>query len=144
MQAKKFEIKTNPKVEEVFARYPDVVQEKMQALRELVIETAAEIPDITMIEETLKWGEPSFVTTNGSTLRMDWKAKTPDQYAMYFQCSSRLVDTFKLVFDHTFEYEGNRAIVFQLHQKIPVMELKQCIKATLTYHKVKHLITLGI
>jgi hypothetical protein len=140
----KLKLKTNPKVNDVFANYPENVWEKLQFLRELVIETAEETNDIDELEETLKWGEPSFVTKNGSTLRMDWKEKTPDQYAMYFQCSSRLVETFRMVFDRKFQYEGNRAIVFQLNQKIPEPELKACVKATLTYHKVKHLLTLGI
>jgi hypothetical protein len=140
----KLELKTDPKVEAVFANYPDFVRDKMQHLRKLVIETAEETEGITVLEETLKWGEPSFVTKNGSTLRMDWKEKTPDQYAMYFQCTSRLVDTFRLVFDHKFQYEGKRAIVFQLNQKIPELELKECIKASLRYHKVKDQMTLGI
>lgn len=141
----KLEIKTNPKVEEIFANYPDFVQGKMQYLRKLVIEAAEETLDVSTIEETLKWGEPSFVTKSGSTLRMDWKPKMPDQYAMYFQCTSRLVETFRRVYDDKFEYEGNRAIVFHVNQKkIPEVELKECIEATLTYHKVKHLITLGI
>jgi len=137
-------VKTNPKVDAVFANYPDFVRDKMQGLRELVLETAEETEGVYQLEETLKWGEPSFVTKDGSTLRMDWKEKTPDQYAMYFHCSSRLVDTFRLVFNHKFQYEGKRAIVFKLNQKIPKAELKECIKATLTYHKVKQLITLGI
>lgn len=144
MRIKKFEIKTDERVNEVFANYPDFVRDKMQFLRELVIETAEETEGITRLVETLKWGEPSFVTKNGSTLRMDWKEKSPDQYAMYFQCTSRLVNTFRLVFDHKFEYEGKRAIVFKLNQKVPEMELKECIKASLTYHNVKELITLGI
>ena len=63
---------------------------------------------------------------------------------MYFQCTSRLVDTFRLVFGHKFQYEGKRAIVFQLNQEIPELELKECIKASLIYHNVKELITLGI
>lgn len=138
------ELITDPKVDEVFANYPKSVRDKMQFLRELVIETAEELKEVSKLEETLKWGEPSFVTKNGSTLRMDWKEKTPDQYAMYFQCSSRLVDTFRMVFDHKFQYEGKRAIVFHKNQKIPIPELKECIKASLTYHKVKHLETLGI
>lgn len=137
-------LKTNPKVKEVFANYPDIVRDKMSSLRDLVIETAEETEGIETLEETLKWGEPGFITKNGSTLRMDWKDKTPDQYALYFQCTSRLVDTFRMVFGHQFQYEGNRAIVFQLNQKIPVKELKTCIRTTLTYHKVKHLLTLGI
>lgn len=140
----KLELITSPKVDVVFANYPEYVREKMQSLRELVIETAEESEGVYKLEETLKWGEPSFVTKDGSTLRMDWKEKTPDQYAMYFHCTSRLVDTFRLVFNHKFQYEGKRAIVFQLNQKIPKAELKECIKAALTYHKVKELITLGI
>jgi hypothetical protein len=144
MRIKKFEIKTDPRVNEVFANYPDFVRDKMQFLRDLVIETAEETEGVTKLEETLKWGEPSFVTKNGSTLRMDWKEKSPDQYAMYFQCTSRLVNTFRLVFNHKFQYEGKRAIVFKLNQKVPEMELKACIKASLTYHNVKELITLGI
>ena len=140
----KLTLKTDPKVNDIFANYPDFVRDKLQHLRELVIETAEETEGVTVLEETLKWGEPSFVTKNGSTLRMDWKEKTPDQYAMYFQCTSRLVDTFRLVFNDKFQYEGKRAIVFQLNQKITELELKECIKASLIYHNVKEQITLGI
>ena len=135
---------TNPEIDTNFASYPDFVRNKMQYLRELIRETADEIPGISALEETLKWGEPSFITKYGSTLRIDWKDKTPDQYAMYFQCTSRLVDTFRLIFGSTFQYEEKRAILFQLNQKIPVVELKECIRAALIYHKVKHLETLGI
>lgn len=138
------QIKTNPKVEEVFANYPDFIRDKMQRLRELVIETALELPNISQLEETLKWGEPSFLTKDGSTLRMDWKEKTPNQYNLYFKCTSRLVETFKSVYENKFKYEGKRALVFSLNQEIPVDDLKECIKASLTYHKVKHLSTLGI
>lgn len=141
---RKLNLKTDPKVNTVFAEYPEDVREKMLFLKGLVIETAEETEGVDEMEITLKWGEPSFVTKSGSTLRMDWKEKAPDHYAMYFQCKSRLVDTFRMVFDHTFQYEGNRAIVFQVNQDIPVAELKECVKATLTYHKVKHLITLGM
>ena len=136
--------KTNPEVNKRFASYPDTVRDKMQFLRELVIETAEETEGIDELEETLKWGEPSYLTRKGSTLRMDWKERNPDQYALYFQCTSRLVDTFRMVFDRKFRFEGTRAIVFQLNEKIPVLALKKCIKATLLYHDVKHLEMLGI
>lgn len=138
------QIKTNPEVEMVFNNYPDSIRNKVLALRKLVIETASEIDGITELEETLKWGEPSYLTKSGSTLRMDWKSKKPDQYALYFKCTSRLVETFKLIFKDNFTYEGNRAIVFRIQDKIPKADLKHCIKAALTYHKVKHLPTLGI
>lgn len=140
----KIKLNIDPKVNTIFEQYPDAVRDKMLFLKNLVIETAEEMEGLDEMEITLKWGEPSFITKNGSTLRMDWKEKNPQQYAMYFQCTSRLVDTFKLVFDQTFQYEGKRAIVFTLDQKIPVEALKECIKATLQYHEVKNQITLGI
>lgn len=136
-------ITTEPKVEAVFQNYPEFVRDKMKFLRELVLETAKEI-GLKSLTETLKWGEPSFVNKKGSTLRMDWKQKNPDQYAMYFQCTSRLVETFQLVYGNQFTYEGKRAIVFKLGEEIPIEELKKCIKATLLYHEVKGDITLGI
>ncbi len=111
----------------------------MANLRRLVIEAAEEIEDLTNLEETLKWGEPSYLTKKGSTLRMDWKQKTPNQYQLYFKCTSKLVETFKMVYGNTFNYEKNRAIVFQLDDKIPETELKKCITAALRYHSVKQL-----
>ncbi len=137
-------IKTSQAFEEKFSAYPDFVKPKMQYLRALILETAKEIPEISELEETLKWGEPSFTTKFGSTLRIDWKKKTPDQYQMYFMCSSRLVETFKMVFGELFEYEKNRAIIFQIDQDLPVNELKSCIATTLLYHKVKNEINLGL
>ncbi|MGJ8737806.1 DUF1801 domain-containing protein [Zobellia laminariae] len=138
------QLKINPEVSFVFDKYPESVRNQMLALRKLVIETAKESEGIHQLEETLKWGEPSYLTKIGSTLRMDWKAKSPDQYALYFKCTSRLVETFKIVFKNTFDFEGKRAIVFKLDSEIPTEELTYCIKAALTYHKVKHLPTLGI
>ncbi len=137
-------LKTDTIVNTVFENYPGFVRNKMQHLREFVIETAKEMKDVAVLEETLKWGEPSYITKNGSTLRMDWKTKAPDQYALYFQCTTRLVDTFRLVYDQKFQFEGNRAIIFSLNEIVPETELKECIKATLRYHKVKDQPTLGI
>ncbi len=141
---KNLELISNPQVDNVFANYPEHIRTKLLDLRELILHTAEELEDVSKIEETLKWGEPSYLTKNGSTLRIDWKSKKPDQYAMYFKCTSRLVETFRSIFKTTFKYEGNRAIVFNLDDEIPVQELKECIKATLIYHKVKHLPTLSI
>ena len=127
----------------IFDNYPAHMRLKMQRLRELIFATADGIEEISELHETLKWGEPSYVTKKGSTLRMNWKEKSPNQYAMYFQCSSQLVHTFRLVYGDLFNYENNRAIIFQLDEKIPEDELIECIKMTLTYHSIKHLPMLG-
>ncbi len=144
MLMKNLKIRTNPQVNEVFDNYPDSVRDKMLNLRRIIIETAHETEGINNLEETLKWGEPSYLTKYGSTIRIDWKDKTPDQYAIYFKCTSKLVPTFKLLFNNIFTYEGNRAIIFQPEDKIPETELKKCIQAALLYHKVKHLPALDI
>ena len=131
-------------VKEVFDAYPGNIRAKMMFLRQLVLETAKEIDSIKNIEETLKWGEPSYLTKNGSTIRMDWKESKPDQYAMYFHCKTKLVDTFKEVYKDKFKFDGNRAIVFNIKDKVSVNELKHCISLSLTYHNIKHLPMLGV
>ena len=109
----------------------------------MVLKVASEIDGLEKLEETLKWGEPSYLTKYGSTVRMDWKEKNPEQFAIYFKCTSSLVPTFKTIYKDKFNFEGNRAIVFKLNDKIPDAELKHCISMALTYHKIKHLPLLG-
>ncbi len=140
----KLTIRTSPEFEEKMLSYPERVRPKMQYLRELVIETAKEMPEIKDLDESLKWGEPSFISKIGSTLRMDWKEKTPNHYQLYFNCSSRLVETFQLIFGDLFEYEKNRAIIFKMDEEIAAAEVKECIAAALRYHKVKDSETLGL
>lgn len=134
----------NPEVKIVFKNYPKGVQQKLVRLRKLILETANEIDSIDELEETLKWGEPSYLAKKSSTIRIDWKKSKPEQYAMYFKCTSKLVETFKIIYGDVFTYEGNRAIVFKLKDKIPVAELKHCISMALTYHQIKNLPLLGV
>ena len=137
-------INQNAFVQEKYKSYPKEIQNKLVALRTLILEAASEIDSIDEIEETLKWGEPSYLVKKGSTIRMDWKSKSPNQYAMYFKCTSKLVPTFKAIYGDLFNYEKNRVILFDMHEEVPVTALKQCIKLALSYHTVKHLPLLGL
>ena len=131
-------------VSSVISKYPTEIQGRLQFLRRLILEAASEIEELDKIEETLKWGEPGYTTRNGSTIRIDWKEKTPDQYAMYFNCKTKLIDTIKERYKNTFKYEGNRAIIFNANENVPSVELKHCIKLSLRYHSIKHLPMLGV
>jgi hypothetical protein len=122
-----------------FDSYPPNVRRKLLALRELVFRTASATEGVGEIEESLKWGEPAYATKNksGSTIRMDWKKNDPNHYAMYFHCQTNLVETFRTIFPHDFNFEGNRALVFSLDDKVPQDSLAMCIAASLTYHLKK-------
>ena len=129
---------TNPAVAKAFEAYPPKIRRKLLALRELILQTAASTQGVGQLDETLKWGEPAYLTTesgSGSTVRIDWKASKPNQYAMYFNCQTTLVETFKTLFPNEFTYEGNRAIVFQESAPIPEDALAFCVAAALTYHR---------
>ena len=141
---KTLQIRKNPEVDQIFENYPDAAKHKMESLRRLVLEVAEEIPELAEMEETLKWGEPAYLTKHGSTIRIDWKVRNPDQYAMYFQCTSQLVPTFRTVYGDDLTYEGNRAIIFGMEEVLPEKEVKNCVKAALMYHKVKKLPFLGM
>ncbi|MEO1655892.1 MAG: DUF1801 domain-containing protein [Bacteroidota bacterium] len=136
-------VHSQPEVEEKFNSYPEEIKVKLKALRALIIETAAETESIQEMEETLKWGEPSYLVKKGSTIRIDWKEKHPDFYAMYFKCTSKLVPTFKTLFGDLFTYENTRALRFELDADLPISALKTCIRLALRYHWIKNEPLLG-
>lgn len=109
-------------------------------LRALILQTAAATDGVGALEETLKWGEPSYLTSeskSGSTIRIAWKKSTPSEYAMYFNCQTTLVDSFRFQFPNDFTFEGNRALVFDASDDIPIEALRHCVAAALTYHRSK-------
>ncbi|WP_352298316.1 DUF1801 domain-containing protein [Pseudoalteromonas sp. 20-MNA-CIBAN-0454] len=132
----------NLSVQQKFSTYPESVAVLLNNVRDLILNVAKQ-DGITDITETLKWGEPSYVSKVGSTIRIDWKAKYPDQYCIYFNCKTSLIETFKEIYGDTFTYEGNRAIVFKINQVVPYKELSHCISMSLRYKKIKHLVLLG-
>ena len=126
-------------VEEVIASYPKKVQPRMRRLRKLILSTAASIPEVGPLTETLKWGEPAYLTEkskSGSTIRMAWKASAPAQYGLYLNCQTTLVDTCRTLFPEL-RFEGNRAVLFDVDEKLPEAAARRCIELALTYHLAK-------
>lgn len=134
----------NPVVRLAFQRYPPEACKKLLLLRQLVLDTAAAIPEVGEVAEVLKWGEPSYISRIGSAIRMDWKASNPDCYSLYFNCKTILVETFEELYPGLFHCQGNRAIVFALNSEIPINPLCHCISLALTYKQRKHLPLLGV
>jgi hypothetical protein len=129
-----------PAVAKAFDAFPPKIRRKLLALRELIFTTAAATEGVGKLEETLKWGEPAYVTAeskSGSTVRIGWKKAKPTQYAIYFHCQTNLVESFRALFSAELKFEGNRAIVFNENDTLPRDALAYCIAAALTYHLKK-------
>ena len=126
-------------VQRVFDSYPPPIRQKLFVLRELIFDTASSNEAVGPVSETLKWGEPAYLTeqsSSGSTIRIGWKKSAPAQYAMYFICRTSLVDTFRTLFPEL-NFNGNRAIVFEEADDVPLDAISRCIEIALTYHIAK-------
>jgi hypothetical protein len=120
-----------------FATYAGAQREQLLAMRQLVFAAAAETPGVGAIEETLKWGQPSYLTPetgSGTTIRLD--AHPSGGVAMYVNCQTDLVEMFRAYYPKL-DYEGVRAVVFPPGKPVPARELRHMMALTLTYHARK-------
>ena len=137
----------NQEVSAVFDSFPESIRNKLMLLRQLIFDTATETEGVGEIEETLKWGEPSYLTIKpktGSTIRINWKESLGEQYAMYFTCTTNLVETFRNNYPREFKYESKRAIIFNQNEEIKAEKLRHCFKLALTYHLNKNSVKKGV
>lgn len=128
---------SNPNVAEVFNGYPPKLRAKLMQLRRLIFDVALQTEGVGELEETLKWGQPSYLTTSsksGSTIRIDGANAGRAESAMFFICHTNLVDTFRQIYPDALQYDGNRSIVFGEHEAIDEGALRHCISLALTYH----------
>ena len=93
--AKYQNIPIRTEVASVFDSYPQRIRIKLLNLRRLILETAASIESVGEIEEALKWGESSYLTSktkSGGTIK-DCMEKVPwrtifNLFQMYSKFSS--------------------------------------------------------
>jgi Domain of unknown function (DU1801) len=128
---------SDPAVDARFASYRKPVRTRLLALRRLIFDTARTTAGVGRIEETLKWGQPSYLTPDtgsGSTIRIDQVKSAGDQYAVYFHCQTDLVATFRELYPDEFRYGGNRCMLFNAADAVPEQPLRHCLALALTYH----------
>jgi hypothetical protein len=126
-----------PAVDAVFDAYPKPLKAKLLALRRLIFDTAKTTKGVGALQETLKWGQPSYLTPetkSGSTIRIDQVKSAPGQYAVYFHCQTNLVETFRELYPKEFSYGGNRSILLNAKGEVPEAALRHCVALALTYH----------
>jgi hypothetical protein len=126
---------SDPAVEAAFDAFPKPLKARLLALRRLIFDTARTVEGVGPLLETLKWGQPSYLTPqtkSGSTIRID-RIKSANQYAIYFHCQTNLVETFRELYPEL-SYGGNRCIFLNAEDKAPEAALRHCVALALTYH----------
>ncbi len=107
-------------------------------LRELIFDTAESTEGVGELTETLRWGQPSYITNkpkSGTTIRLG--PESDDSFALYVHCQTTLVEEFRASFGTRLQYQGNRALVWKVGTPLPAPVLKECIAAALLYHHRK-------
>jgi hypothetical protein len=128
---------SDPAVDAVFNAYPRPIKARLLALRRLIFDTAKTTKGVGALQETLKWGQPSYLTAetkSGSTIRIDQVKSVANQYAVYFHCQTDLVETFRELYPTEFNYGGNRSILLNAADEVSEPALRHCVALALTYH----------
>lgn len=123
----------------VFDAYPSPLRQRLLELRALILKTAGEIDGVGEIEETLKWGQPSYLTPkskSGTTIRIDKDKSAEGGYALYVNCQSDLVEAWRERYPEM-KFLGSRSLHFSSDDELPLGAVKHCIGMALTYHARK-------
>jgi Domain of unknown function (DU1801) len=121
-----------------FTGFPRRPRRRLLEVRGLIFETAAHIEGVGPLTETLKWGEPAYLTEatgSGSTIRLGWFRSSERHCAVLFNCRTTLVEDFRSQFPDAFAFEKNRAILLDCHKPLPKAALSVCLGMALTYHR---------
>ncbi len=127
-------------VAEALARFPAPVRARLHEIRELVFATAASDESVGPLCETLKWGEPAYLTQtsrSGVTIRLGATKANPDKCAVLFNCRTPLVAMFREQFATEFDFEGNRALLIATSGRLPLEPLALCLHMALTWRRRK-------
>ena len=123
-------------VSRAFDALPAPIGKRLLQVRALIFATAAAHEDVGPLTETLKWGEPAYLTDetgSGSTIRLG-RVKGAEQPAILFNCKTTLVDTFRERFPDEFEYRQTRALLLPVSGALPRQPLSICLSLALRYH----------
>lgn len=125
----------DPNVAAVFEAFPEAAREHLLAVRALIFDVAADTPEAGCIIETLKWGQPAYLTPetkSGTPIRL-WPVGAA-HVAILCHCQTSLIREFHDTFPNRFEIDGNRAVHIPIDAQIPREPLAILIHRALTYH----------
>ena len=115
-----------------FAAFPKAARQALERAREAILATA-ERTGTGPLTETLKWGEPAYLTEKtkaGTTVRLGLIGGEP---AVLFHCQTTLVEGFRADLPDAFPYSGNRALLLSDDYDPAALDL--CLARALTYKR---------
>ena len=129
----------DPSVTAVYDAFPPALRARLLRLRELIFEVAAQTEGVGAIEETLKWGQPSYLTSetgSGTTVRIDRVQGVEDEDAIFVHCQTDLIDRLRERYPE-FRFDGKRAVRFRVSDSIDEDAVRHSLALALTYHRRK-------
>lgn len=121
-----------------FLAFPEPQRGQLLLVRRLIFAVAATTPGVGALTETLRWGEPAYVTEasrSGSTIRLGVPRSEPDRVAILFNCRTTLVESFRAICPDLVSFLGSRAILIPASDPLPEAALAICLARALTYHQ---------
>ncbi|MEP5265127.1 MAG: DUF1801 domain-containing protein, partial [Nitratireductor sp.] len=97
----------------VFENYSPPIRARLMLLRETIFDVADKTEGVGEIEETLKWGQPAYLTSetgSGTTIRLD--GTEDGAHALYVHCQTTLIGDYRALYDGILRFGGNRSIFF--------------------------------
>ncbi|MFK7835058.1 MAG: hypothetical protein AB8B60_02450 [Sulfitobacter sp.] len=118
------------------ALWSEPAQAALWTCRTLFHEIAEE-NDLGPLDETLKWGQPSWRPTRprtGSTLRMGWSAAHPDRLSFFVDCKTDLASRMRDMYPDLPQNDGRRQLGIDLGKDLPLQAVSHMAQMTLAYH----------
>lgn len=125
--------KPTPATQGAFDKANPAARAHMLTLRDLIFDIASELP-VGAVEESLKWGQPSYATSDtksGTPIRL---AVTKDgDVAVLTHCQTTVMSDFRALAPPDMRFDGNRALHLSPADPIPLGAIAPLIRAALTY-----------
>ena len=123
-----------PEVAKAFDAMPSDIADVLCEARLAILHTAKMTAGVGQLTETLKWGEPAYLTEapkTGTTLRL---GQIGGRAAVMVPCSTTIIEDARTVFGDLPELSGKRGLILGGDAQV----FGYIVSAALTYHMRKH------
>ncbi|WP_018698793.1 DUF1801 domain-containing protein [Amorphus coralli] len=124
-------------VARAFDAFPAAVRTRLLEVRALIFSTADGLDGVGPLTETLKWGEPAYLTEasrSGTTIRLGVLRDAPPTPALFVNCQTTLADDFRALAPEL-ECRGSRALLLPATGPLDAEPLRRCLALALTYKR---------